>query len=84
MQSNRVAPIWQRVVCGGICVGGILALPLNAIHGEYHGRYGVALIIFGVVGLYLFGCVALRGKLPGKLPGTEYVRFRHSATHRDT
>lgn len=84
MQSNKVAPIWQRVICGVICAGGILALPLNAVHGEYHGWRGVASILFGIAGLYLFGYITLRGKLPGKLPGTEYVRFRHHATHRDS
>ena len=84
MNNKRVAPVWQRVFCGLICVGAILALPLDAVHGSYHGWSGVFLIISAVGGVYLFGCIALLGYLPGKLPGTEYVRFRGTSDWRNT
>ena len=84
MQTNRVAPIWQRVVCGVLCVGGMLALPFNILHGDYHGWHGAALILLAVGGVYWFGHIALRGRLPGRVPGTEYVRFRHRSSQRNT
>lgn len=84
MDIKRVAPMWQRVFCGLLCVGGLLAVPLNAVHGAYHGWSGVFAIVTAAGGIYLFGCIALLGRLPGKLAGTEFVRFRHTPGRRNT
>lgn len=78
MDKTRVAPMWQRIFCGLLCMGGAVALPLNGIHGVYQGWRGVFAIVGAVGGTYLFGCIALRGRLPGKRPGTGFVRFRHA------
>jgi len=67
MQLNRVAPIWQRVICGVLCTAGIVALPLNALNEHYSGRNGLVFILFAGGGIYLFGYIALCGRLPGKL-----------------
>lgn len=84
MQSDLKAPLWQRAVCGLLCLGGALALPFNAIHGDYHGWHGIAQIILGIGGAYLFGHLALRGRLYGKVSGTEHVHFRHADRRRNT
>lgn len=84
MQFGRMVPMWQRIVCGLLCVGGLLALPFNAVHGAYRGWHFVVQILSGAGGFYLFGHTALYGRLPGKLPGTKHVRFRLPANRRDT
>lgn len=84
MANKRVAPMWQRVVCALLCIGGALAFAFNAVHGAYHGWHGVFAIVTAAGGIYLFGCIALLGRLPGKLAGTGFVRFRHAPGRRDT
>ncbi len=84
MDNKRVAPMWQRAFCGLLGIGGAVALPVNAIQGVYHGWHGVFAMVTAAGGAYLFGYIALRGRLPGKLSGTEYVHFRHNPSSRDT
>jgi hypothetical protein len=67
MQFNRVAPIWQRVICGVLCAAGIVALLLNALNEHYRDRNGLVSILLSGSGIYLFGYIALCGTLPGKL-----------------
>ncbi len=74
--------MWQRVFSGLLCVGTGLALSVNAIHGSYHGWHSVTAIL-AAAGAYVFGCIALRGRLPGKLVGTEYVRLRRTSDRRN-
>ena len=76
MQSTRTTPMWQRALCGLLCVAGLVALPFNAAQQVHHGWSQIWSMFLGAYGLYLFGHIALLGKLPGKVPGTQYIRFR--------
>lgn len=78
MDNMRVAPMWQRIFCGLLGIGGALALPLDVIHGVYQGWHGVFAMVAAAGGTCLFSCIAMRGRLPGKLPDTGFVRFRHT------
>ncbi len=81
MQSIQKTPLWQRALCGLLCIAGLVALPFNAVHEVHRGWSQLWPMLLGAYGLYLFGHIALLGKLPGKVSGTRYIRF-HRKTKR--
>lgn len=84
MESKRAASIWQRVICGLFCIAGVIAVPFNFIHRGNFSWHEIVWAFSGVYGSYLFGHIAWRGRLPGKVPGTAYVRFRRARVRRRT
>jgi hypothetical protein len=84
MDNKTVAPKWQRVFCALVGVGGAAAVLASAVHGDVQGWHKLASALIALYGAYLFGYIALRGRLPGKYPGTRYVRFRHPPDRRNT
>ena len=84
MDSHRVAPMWQRIFSGLFCVGGIVAVLVPSIHGgTAPGWNKIASELAALYGAWLFGFIALRGRLPGKFPGTDYVGFgRHGSRQK--
>ncbi|MGH8147635.1 MAG: hypothetical protein ACREPY_15050 [Rhodanobacteraceae bacterium] len=71
------APVWQRVLCAVFAIGGSIAvgaeLVAGGLHASYHGVVSLALALGGV---YLFGHVAWRGRLP-----RPYVGGGNTALH---
>lgn len=61
------APIWQRVICAVLAVGGSIAVVAQLVAGGVHpSHHGFLSAIFALGGVYLFGHVAWRGHLPGR------------------
>ena len=58
MTTYSSTPIWQRVVCGLLCVAGAVALIANVLEGSVHGILGIVGWVIGVLGAVIFARVA--------------------------
>lgn len=72
----RSAPIWQRVICGALAVGGGVALVAELVSGV-GSRQSVVSLLFGLAGLYIFGYVAVCGRLPRPYFGGGNAALNH-------
>lgn len=72
----RSAPIWQRVICGVLAIGGGVALVAEVLYGVSSHQSLVSLL-FGLGGLYLFGYIAVRGRLPRPYFGGGNAALNH-------
>jgi uncharacterized membrane protein HdeD (DUF308 family) len=66
MGRHGRSQVGQRSIVGILAVAGILSVALLAVHGQYKGWPQVISGLFAIVGCYLFGYFAFRGRLPGK------------------
>lgn len=74
--SGRIAgaysstPLWQRTLCALFAMGGGLAVGAEFVTGGFHASFrSVVSLALAVGGIYLFGHVALRGRLPRPYAG---------------
>lgn len=74
----RSAPIWQRVVCAVLAVGGGVAIVAGLVTGHGAGSHqSVASLVLALGGFYLFGYIALRGHLPKPYVGGGNAAINH-------
>jgi hypothetical protein len=59
MTQRKRLPLWQRVVCGVLCVAGLIALGVNMLSGQVHGAVSIYMWFLGLAGAYVFGRAAL-------------------------
>jgi hypothetical protein len=63
-------PVWQRILCAVFAIGGGIAVGAELVTGGFHASFpGVGSLALALGGTYLFGHVALRGRLPRPYAG---------------
>lgn len=40
---EKTMPVWQRIVCGRLAVGGVIALIANPLHGSFGNVWNIAM-----------------------------------------
>jgi hypothetical protein len=60
MMTKMSVPIWQRVACGLLSVGGAVELVANVLDGSVHGIWGIAAWVLGMFGTVTFGRIAVQ------------------------
>ena len=60
MAAKLSTPVWQRLVCGLLCVAGAVAIVVNALDGSVHGIWGITAWVLAAFGAVDCGRVAVQ------------------------
>ena len=67
MTAEKTVPKWQRLICGLMAIGafaGMFSQIQNGVSFELESSYLIFKLIAGMIGLYFFSHIAVRGSLP--------------------
>jgi len=67
MRAEEPIPKWQRIFSALLAVGalvGIFSQVQNGVALELGNSYLLFKLVAGMVGVFLFSCIAIRGSLP--------------------
>lgn len=83
MQSDGKVPRWQRVISALFSLAGTLVLADQLLEDKLLSWTQIAIALVALYGVYMFGCIAVRGKLPTSQLQREDATSKNKSTPGD-